>query len=179
MFHEFGHALHGLLSNVKYPTLAGTATARDFVEFPSQINEHWLSTPEVLNQFALHYQTGKPIPAELVEKIDRAQTFNEGFRSMEYLASAMIDMKLHLAGGKKIDPDKFEREELKKLGLPEEIVMRHRTPHFGHVFAGDGYSAGYYSYLWSDSLTADAWEAFMEGKGAQTRFRLVEIMQRE
>ncbi|QGX38332.1 M3 family metallopeptidase [Permianibacter aggregans] len=165
MFHEFGHALHGLLSNVKYPTLAGTATARDFVEFPSQINEHWLSTPEVLNQFALHYQTGKPIPAELVEKIDRAQTFNEGFRSMEYLASAMIDMKLHLAGGKKIDPDKFEREELKKLGLPEEIVMRHRTPHFGHVFAGDGYSAGYYSYLWSDSLTADAWEAFMEGKG--------------
>lgn len=166
MFHEFGHALHGLLSNVKYPTLAGTATARDFVEFPSQINEHWLSTPEVLNQFALHYKTGKPIPKALVEKIESATNFNEGFRTMEYLGSAMIDMKFHLAGGKPIDPDKFEREELKKLGMPEEIVMRHRTPHFGHVFAGDGYSAGYYSYLWSDSLTADAWEAFMEGKGA-------------
>lgn len=165
MFHEFGHALHGLLSNVKYPTLAGTATARDFVEFPSQINEHWLATPEVLNQFALHYETNKAIPKALVDKIEQAENFNEGFRTMEYLASAMIDMKLHLAGGGKIDPDKFEREELKKLGMPEEIVMRHRTPQFGHVFAGDGYSAGYYSYLWSDSLTADAWEAFMEGKG--------------
>jgi peptidyl-dipeptidase Dcp len=166
MFHEFGHALHGLLSDVKYPSLAGTAVARDFVEFPSQINEYWLAQPEVLNKFALHYQTGKPIPKALVDKIKAAGTFNQGFQTMEYLASAVIDMKLHLAGGETIDPDKFEREELEKLGMPAEIVMRHRTPQFGHVFASDGYSAGYYSYLWSDSLTADALEAFEEGKGA-------------
>lgn len=166
MFHEFGHALHGLLSDVKYPSLAGTAVARDFVEFPSQINEYWLAQPEVLNKFALHYQTGKPIPKALVDKIKAAGTFNQGFQTMEYLASAVIDMKLHLAGGDTIDPDKFEREELEKLGMPAEIVMRHRTPQFGHVFASDGYSAGYYSYLWSDSLTADALEAFEEGKGA-------------
>ena len=165
MFHEFGHALHGLLSDVKYPTLAGTSVARDFVEFPSQINERWLPTPEILNQFALHYQTGKPMPRELLNKIERAKTFNEGFKTMEYLASAMIDMRLHLAGAGPIDPDKFEREELARLGLPKEIVMRHRTPQFSHVFSGDGYSAGYYSYLWSDALTADAWEAFGEGKG--------------
>jgi peptidyl-dipeptidase Dcp len=165
MFHEFGHALHGLLSDVKYPTLGGTAVARDFVEFPSQINEHWLPTPEVLDRFARHYQTGKPMPRELVQKIKRAQSFNQGFKTMEYLASAMIDMKLHLAGAGPIDPDRFEREELARLGLPREIVMRHRTPQFSHVFAGDGYSAGYYSYLWSDALTADAWEAFEEGKG--------------
>ncbi len=165
LFHEFGHALHGLSSAVTYPTLAGTAVARDFVEFPSQINEHWLATPEILNRFALHYQSGKPIPQGLVEKIQRAETFNEGFRTMEYLASAMIDMKLHLAGGRTIDPDQFEREELNRLGLPAEIVMRHRTPHFLHVFSSDGYSAGYYAYLWADSLTADAWNAFEEGKG--------------
>ena len=165
MFHEFGHALHGLLSDVKYPSLAGTSVARDFVEFPSQINEHWLSTPEVLNKFALHYQTGKPIPKALVDKIEAAETFNEGFKTMEYLASAVIDMKLHLAAGQTIDPDRFESEELQALGMPVEIVMRHRTPQFSHVFASDGYSAGYYSYLWSDSLTADAWEAFEEGKG--------------
>jgi len=165
MFHEFGHALHGLLSDVKYPTLGGTSVARDFVEFPSQINEHWLSTPEVLDRFALHYQSGKPMPRELVNKIERAKTFNEGFKTMEYLASAMIDMRLHLAGAGPIDPDQFEREELARLKLPKEIVMRHRTPQFTHVFASDGYSAGYYSYLWSDALTADAWEAFLEGKG--------------
>ena len=165
MFHEFGHALHGLLSDVKYPTLSGTSVARDFVEFPSQINEHWFPTPEVLNRFALHYQTGKPLPLELVAKIERAKDFNEGFRTMEYLASAVIDMKLHLAGAGPIDPDRFEREELTKLGMPREICMRHRTPQFGHVFSGDGYSAGYYSYLWADALTADAWEAFEEGKG--------------
>ncbi len=165
MFHEFGHALHGLLSDVKYPTLGGTSVARDFVEFPSQINEHWLPTPEILNRFALHYQTGKPMPQELLDKIERAKTFNEGFKTMEYLASAMIDMRLHLAGAGPIDPNQFEREELARLGMPKEICMRHRTPQFGHVFAGDGYSAGYYSYLWSDALTADAWEAFEEGKG--------------
>lgn len=164
MFHEFGHALHGLSSNVNYPTLSGTAVSRDFVEFPSQINEHWLPTPEVLNRFALN-QAGQPIPKALVDKIEKAATFNEGFKTMEYLASAMIDMKLHLAGDKTIDPKKFEHDELKKLGMPKEIVMRHRTPQFLHVFASDGYSAGYYAYLWADSLTADAWEAFEEGKG--------------
>ncbi|MCC6329038.1 MAG: M3 family metallopeptidase [Acidobacteria bacterium] len=165
MFHEFGHALHGLSSNVTYPTLSGTNVARDYVEFPSQLLEHWLSTPEVLQKYALHYQTGKPIPQELVDKIKKAGTFNEGFATTEYLASALVDMKLHLAGDTKIDPDKFERETLAALGMPHEIVMRHRTPQFGHVFSSDGYSAGYYSYLWSDVITADAFGAFVEGKG--------------
>ena len=165
LFHEFGHALHGLSSNVTYPSLAGTNVARDYVEFPSQLLEHWLSTPEVLNRFALHYQTGQPIPRALVEKIERAATFNEGFDTVEYLASALVDLKLHMAGDKTIDPDAFERETLTALGMPSEIVMRHRTPQFGHIFAGDGYSAGYYSYLWSDTITADAYEAFTEGKG--------------
>jgi peptidyl-dipeptidase Dcp len=165
MFHEFGHALHGLSSNVTYPTLSGTNVARDYVEFPSQLLEHWLSTPEVLQKYALHYQTGRPIPQELVDKIKKAETFNEGFATTEYLASALVDMKLHLAGDQKIDPDKFERETLTSLGMPKEIVMRHRTPQFGHVFSSDGYSAGYYSYLWSDVITADAYGAFVEGKG--------------
>jgi peptidyl-dipeptidase Dcp len=165
LFHEFGHALHGLNSNVSYPSLSGTAVARDYVEFPSQILERWVSTPEVLNRFALHYQTGKPIPAELVQKIEKASTFNQGFATVEYLASALVDMKLHLAGDQAIDPDKFERDTLAALGMPSEIVMRHRTPQFGHIFSGDGYSAGYYSYIWSDTLSADAWEAFTEGGG--------------
>ncbi|HEY7785030.1 MAG TPA: M3 family metallopeptidase [Pyrinomonadaceae bacterium] len=165
MFHEFGHALHGLNSNVTYPSLAGTAVARDYVEFPSQLLEHWLSTPEVLQRFALHHETGKPIPTALVERIARAATFNEGFATTEYLSSALVDMKLHLAGDRKIDPDAFERETLAQLGMPGELVMRHRTPHFGHVFASDAYSAGYYSYLWSDVLTADAFGAFVEGGG--------------
>ena len=165
LFHEFGHALHGLSSNVTYPSLSGTAVARDYVEFPSQLLEHWLSTPEVLQKFALHYETGKPIPQELVDKINKAATFNQGFSTVEYLSSALIDMKLHLAGSQKIDPDKFERETLAALGMPREIVMRHRTPQFGHVFSSDSYSAGYYSYLWSDVITADAYEAFTEGKG--------------
>ena len=169
MFHEFGHALHGLASNVTYPTLAGTAVPRDYVEFPSQLLEHWLSTPEVLQRFALHYQTGKPIPQALVEKINRADTFNQGFATTEYLASALVDMRLHLAGSQKIDPDEFERRTLAELGMPSELVMRHRTPQFGHVFSSDGYSAGYYSYLWSDVLTADAFEAFTEGGGPYDR----------
>jgi peptidyl-dipeptidase Dcp len=169
LFHEFGHALHGLNSQVTYATLSGTAVARDYVEFPSQLLEHWLPTPEVLNRFALHAETGKPVPAELVARITKASTFNQGFATVEYLASALVDMKLHLAGDKPIDADAFERETLKALGMPEEIVMRHRTPQFSHVFAGDGYSAGYYSYLWSDTLTADAYEAFTEGKGAYDR----------
>jgi peptidyl-dipeptidase Dcp len=166
LFHEFGHALHGLSSNVTYPSLSGTNVARDYVEFPSQLLEHWLTTPEVLQKFALHYETGKPIPQALVDKINQAATFNQGFGTVEYLASALIDMKLHLAGSQKIDADKFERETLAQLGMPREIVMRHRTPQFGHVFSSDGYSAGYYSYLWSDVITADAFGAFTEGKGA-------------
>ncbi|MCC7268485.1 MAG: M3 family metallopeptidase [Caulobacteraceae bacterium] len=165
LFHEFGHAIHGLNADATYPSLSGTRVARDYVEFPSQLNEHWLSTPEVLNRFALHHETGQPIPAELVEKIKRADTFNQGFDTTEFLASALIDMKLHLAGDADIDPDAFEREELAKLGMPKEIVMRHRTPQFQHVFASDGYSAGYYSYLWADTLTADAAEAFKEAPG--------------
>jgi peptidyl-dipeptidase Dcp len=166
LFHEFGHALHGLSSNVTYPSLSGTAVARDYVEFPSQLLEHWLSTPEVLDKFALHYQTGQPMPAALLQKIEKASTFNQGFATVEYLASALVDMKLHLAGDQTIDPDKFEKDTLAALGMPSEIVMRHRTPQFGHVFSGDGYSAGYYSYIWSDTLSADAWEAFTAAGGA-------------
>jgi peptidyl-dipeptidase Dcp len=165
LFHEFGHALHGLNSSVRYPSLSGTAVARDYVEFPSQLLEHWLATPQVLNTYALHHQTGKPIPQALIEKIERAETFNQGFQTVEYLASALVDMKLHLAGARPIDPDAFERETLQALGMPREIVMRHRTPQFSHVFSSDGYSAGYYSYLWSDTLTADAAEAFREHGG--------------
>jgi len=166
LFHEFGHALHGLCSAVRYPSLAGTAVARDYVEFPSQVLEHWLSTPEILDRYALHFRTGQPIPRELVARIERAKRFNEGFRTVEFLASALVDMKLHLAGDVPIDPDRFERETLATLGMPREIVMRHRTPQFAHVFGGDGYSAAYYSYLWADTLTADAWEAFTEAGGA-------------
>lgn len=165
MFHEFGHALHGLNSSVTYPSLSGTAVPRDYVEFPSQLLEHWLSTPAVLQRFAVHYQTGKPIPQVLVDRIKRAATFNEGFITVEYLAAALVDMKLHLAGDKKIDPDAFEKATLAELGMPREIVMRHRTPQFMHVFGSEGYSAGYYSYLWSDVLTADAYGAFVEAGG--------------
>ncbi len=165
LFHEFGHALHGLASRVTYPTLSGTSVVRDYVEFPSQLLEHWLSTPEVLQNFALHYDTGQPIPQKLVDRIREASTFNQGFATTEYLASGLVDMKLHLAGEKDIDPDAFEKETLKTLGMPKELVMRHRTPQFAHIFSGDSYSAGYYSYLWSDVLTADAYTAFMEGDG--------------
>ena len=165
LFHEFGHALHGLNSSVVYPSLAGTSVARDYVEFPSQLLEHWLETRPVLDRFALHYQTGKAIPAALVEKIERSKTFNQGFATVEYLSAALVDMKLHLAGGTPIDPRRFEKDTLAALEMPAELVMRHRTPHFQHVFSGDGYSAGYYSYLWSDTLSADAWEAFVEQGG--------------
>jgi peptidyl-dipeptidase Dcp len=163
MFHEFGHALHGLNSNVHYPTLAGTNTKRDFVEFPSQLNEHWLPTQEILGKYALHYKTGKPIPAELVAKIQKAKHFNEGFRTAEYLAAAIYDLKIHTApADKPIDPGEFEKRTMKEIGCPPEIVMRHRPTQFGHIFASDGYSAGYYSYIWADTLTADAAEAFVE-----------------
>ena len=166
LFHEFGHALHGLSSNVTYRTLSGTAVVRDYVEFPSQLLEHWLSTPEVLNRFALHYQTGAALPQALIARIEKAATFNEGFATTEYLSSALIDMQIHLSSELEIDPDKFEREHLANLNMPKELVMRHRTPQFAHIFSGDGYSAGYYSYLWSDVLTADAFEAFTEAGGA-------------
>lgn len=165
LFHEFGHAIHGLLSDVDYPTLSGTSVVRDYVELPSQLMEHWLPTREVLDRFARHYRTGEPMPAELVERVRRAENFNQGFSTVEYLASALVDMRLHLAGAERIDPDRFERDALAAIGMPSEIVMRHRTPQFMHIFSGDGYSAGYYSYLWADKLVADTWEAFLEGRG--------------
>ncbi len=167
MFHEFGHGLHGLNSNVNYPTLAGTSVKRDFVEFPSQLNEHWLSTPEVLNRFALHHRTGKPIPAELVAKIQKAKNFNQGFSTVEYLAAAIYDMKIHLAAtpDQKIDAVAFEKQTMTEIGCPSEIVMRHRPTQFGHIFSSDGYSAGYYVYIWADTLTDDTFEAFEEAGG--------------
>ncbi len=165
LFHEFGHALNGLASDVTYPTLSGTPSERDYVEFPSQLTEHWLATPEVLKRFALHHETGDPIPDALVERLQKAANFNQGFATVEYLANAILDMELHLAGDESIDPAKFEAEALNRLGMPEEIVMRHRLPHFAHAFGSDGYSAGYYGYLWADVLTADGWEAFLEGDG--------------
>lgn len=164
MFHEFGHALHGLNSNVTYPSLSGTNTARDFVEFPSQLNENWLTTPQILNRFLVNAQ-GQPMPAALVAKINRARTFNEGFSTVEAQASAIVDMKLHLAGETPIEPRTFEKQTLTALGMPTEIVMRHRIPQFGHVFSGEGYAAGYYGYIWAEVLDHDAFEAFTEAGG--------------
>jgi peptidyl-dipeptidase Dcp len=135
------------------------------VEFPSQILERWLATPEVLNQFALHYQSGKPMPISLVDRIEKAATFNEGFSTVETISSALVDMKLHLLENPNIDPKQFEKETLTALNMPKEIVMRHRIPQFGHVFSSDEYAAGYYGYLWADVISADATEAFTEGKG--------------
>ncbi|MFC5342891.1 M3 family metallopeptidase (plasmid) [Brevundimonas staleyi] len=162
LFHEFGHALHGLNSAVAYPALSATRVARDYVEFPSQVHEHWLPTPAVLQRFALHHQTGEPIPTALTDKIAAARTFRQGFDVTEYLAAAIVDMRLHLAGDVDIDPDAFEREALADLGMPSELPMRHRLPQFAHLFASDGYSAGYYSYLWSEVLALDCFEAFVE-----------------
>lgn len=165
MFHEFGHALHALSSNVYYPSQAGTNVATDFVEFPSQLNEHWLPIPEVLNRFAVHYQTGASMPAELQAKIVKSSKFNQGFATVEYLACALYDMKIHLLGDADVDVDQFEKDALGKLGMPKEIVMRHRPTQFAHIFSSDDYSAGYYSYLWSDALVADAYEKFMAEGG--------------
>lgn len=159
-FHEFGHALHFFSSNVKYPTLNGGV--RDYTEFQSQLLERWLSTDEVINQFLVHYKTGQPIPAALVSKIKKAATFNQGFATTEYLASALMDMKLHLADPTNIDIAKFETETLATLNMPKELPMRHRTPHFGHVFSGEGYATAYYGYMWADVLTSDASEAFKD-----------------
>ncbi len=162
-FHEFGHGLHYLSSNVDYPTLNGGV--RDYTEFQSQLLERWLLTDEVINTYLVHYQTGEPIPAELVAKIKKASTFNQGFSTTEYLASALMDMKYHMMDPEGLDTDAFEREALTDLHMPSEIVMRHRTPQFGHVFSGEGYAAGYYGYMWADVLTADAAEAFAEAPG--------------
>jgi len=167
LFHEFGHALHGLLSNVSYPTLSGTNVKRDFVEFPSQVMEYWFPTKEVLSKYALHYKTGKPIPQELVDKVLNAKNFNQGFATVEYLASAIYDMKIHTLdiNGKDIDPIEFEKTTLEGIGCPKEIVLRHRPTAFGHIFSGDGYSAGYYVYIWADTMTADVYEGFVEKGG--------------
>ncbi len=165
LFHEFGHALHGLNSDVTYPSQSGTNVARDYVEFPSQLLEHWLPTPEVLERFARHHETGEPIPQELRDKLEAAATFGQGFATVEYLSCALLDMRLHTTDAPPNDLAAFEAEALATIGMPKEIAMRHRLPHFLHIFATDGYSAGYYSYLWADTLTADAWEAFTEAGG--------------
>ncbi|QJB70442.1 M3 family metallopeptidase [Parasphingorhabdus halotolerans] len=176
LFHEFGHALHYLNYDITYPGLGGTP--RDFVEYPSQVNENWLMTPYILSTYARHYKTGKPIPKALVDKIQASKTFNEGFSTVEYLSSAIIDMMLHNRELPVTDPDKFERETLTAIGMPKEIAMRHRLPQFNHLFSSDAYSAGYYSYLWSETMDADTWAAFEEAgspwdKETAERFRTI------
>lgn len=160
LFHEFGHALHGMLSDVTYPLVSGTNVARDFVELPSQLFEHWLLEPEVLKQFARHAETGAPMPDDLLQRIVASRHFNQGFATVEFCASAYVDLDIHEGFGGNVGA--FERESLAKISMPEEIAMRHRLPHFSHIFSGDGYSAGYYSYLWAEALDADAFEAFKE-----------------
>lgn len=163
LFHEFGHALHGMLSNVTYPSISGTSVARDFVELPSQLYEHWLDEKEILSKYAVHYKMGEPMPDALIEKLKAASTFNQGFATVEYTSSALVDLELHTMPADDVqDIGKIEKEILQKIGMPDEITMRHRTPHFAHVFSGDGYSAGYYSYMWSEVMDADAFEAFKE-----------------
>ncbi|MES2903601.1 MAG: M3 family metallopeptidase [Pseudomonadota bacterium] len=160
LFHEFGHAIQGLLTDVYYPSLGGSQ--RDFVEYPSQVNENWLLTRPVLERFAKHYKTGAPMPDALVKKIEASETFNQGFATVEYLSSALVDMKLHTREDGVVDVDAFEKATLAELGMPREMVMRHRLPQFGHLFSSDSYSAGSYSYLWSETMDADTWAAFEE-----------------
>ena len=163
LFHEFGHALHGMLSNVTYPSLAGTSVPRDFVELPSQLYEHWLDEAEVLGKYAVHAVTNEVIPEALLKKLIDTRTFNQGFMTVEYCASALVDLAFHTTTDfDTMDVAQFEADTLKKLGMPPEITMRHRTPHFSHIFSGDGYASGYYSYLWSEVLDADAFLAFKE-----------------
>jgi peptidyl-dipeptidase Dcp len=163
LFHEFGHGLHGLLSNVTYPRISGTSVATDFVELPSQLYEHWLEQPQVLRRFALHYETGEPMPEDLLQRLIAARNFNMGFATVEYVASAIVDLDFHsLPAEGDIDSTAFEKKALSRIGMPDEIVMRHRPPHFGHVFSGGGYAAAYYSYMWSEVLDADAFAAFEE-----------------
>jgi peptidyl-dipeptidase Dcp len=167
LFHEFGHALHGLLSDVTYPLLAGTRVMLDFVEFPSQLYEHWLERPEVLGRHAVHYRTGEAMPAELLERLLAARNFGQGFATVEYTASAIVDLDLHLLERPDgLDVTAFEAATLERIGMPAEIIPRHRTPHFAHVFSGGGYAAGYYSYLWSEMLDADGFAAFLEAGDA-------------
>ncbi|MEO1313492.1 MAG: M3 family metallopeptidase, partial [Pseudomonadota bacterium] len=161
LFHEFGHALHGLLSDVTYASISGTSVALDFVELPSQLYEHWLSTPQVLGAFARHSETGAPIPDDLRQRLLAAETFDQGFATVEYVASALVDQALH-AGPAPRDPLARQREVLDEIGMPDAIAMRHAIPHFLHVFAGDMYSSGYYSYMWSEVMDADAFSAFEE-----------------
>lgn len=162
LFHEFGHALHGMLTEVTWPSISGTSVSRDFVELPSQLYEHWLTVPEVLEKHARHVRTGEPMPRALIDKLTAAQAFDQGFATVEFTASALMDMAFHQRKDAPADAIAFEAETMERLGKPDAIAMRHRTPHFAHVFAGDGYSAGYYSYLWSEVLDADAFEAFEE-----------------
>ena len=163
LFHEFGHGLHGLLSNVTYPLLAGTAVPSDFVELPSQLYEHWLEVPEILRKYALHAATGEPMPKALLDRLLATRTFDQGFATVEYTACALVDLDLHsLANAAALDVTEFERKSLERIDMPAEIVMRHRLPHFQHLFSGGGYAAGYYSYMWSEVLDADAFEAFEE-----------------
>jgi len=163
LFHEFGHALHGMLSNVTYPSISGTSVARDFVELPSQLYEHWLGQKEILKRHGLHAHTGEPLPDDVIEKLKAAETFNQGFATVEYTASALVDLELHTTPAQQIsDITTVEGKILDTLGMPEEITMRHRSPHFLHVFSGDAYSAGYYSYMWSEVMDADAFRAFQE-----------------
>jgi peptidyl-dipeptidase Dcp len=161
LFHEFGHGLHGLLSNVTYPSVSGTSVEKDFVELPSQLYEHWLLRPEVMSRYARHYKSGKPVPAALLRRLEAARNFNQGFKTIEYLSAAIVDLDLHvIEKAKGLDVDKFEAETLSRIDMPEEIVMRHRIPHFQHIMGG--YAAGYYSYLWSEVMDADAFQAFEE-----------------
>jgi peptidyl-dipeptidase Dcp len=162
-FHEFGHALHGLSSTVEYPGLNGGV--RDYTEFHSQLLERWLLTDQVVDKYFRHYQTSEPMPKELIDKINKAATFNQGFQTVEFLGSAIMDMRYHTVDPANLDPRAFEKEELAKLGMPKEIPMRHRSPQFGHVFSSEGYAAGYYGYLWAEVLTADAAEAFVGAPG--------------
>jgi peptidyl-dipeptidase Dcp len=162
LFHEFGHGLHGLLSNVTYPTLSGTAVARDFVELPSQLFEHWLEVPAILKKYARHAKTGEPMPKALLDKVLATRTFNQGFGTIEYTSCALVDLDIHAQRTGDLDVTQFEKDRLAAIGMPAEIVMRHRLPHFQHLFSGDGYAAGYYSYMWSEVLDADAFEAFEE-----------------
>jgi len=167
LFHEFGHALHGLLSNVTYPLLAGTAVPSDFVELPSQLYEHWLEVPEILRDYARHYRTGEPMPQALLDRLLATRTYNQGFATVEYTSCALVDLDLHgLADPAGLDVGEFERRDLERIAMPAEIVMRHRLPHFQHLFSGGGYAAAYYSYLWSEVLDADAFEAFEEAGSA-------------
>ncbi|MBV7380667.1 M3 family metallopeptidase [Maritimibacter dapengensis] len=165
LFHEFGHALHQMLSDVTYESISGTSVARDFVELPSQLFEHWLEVPEVLAEYATHAETGEPMPRELLDRLLGAATYDMGFATVEYVASALVDLEFH-SGPAPVDPMQKQAEVLEDLGMPHAIRMRHATPHFAHVFSGDGYSAGYYSYMWSEVMDADAFEAFLEAGSA-------------